>query len=113
VGGTGNKLDDEPEAFIYTSDGRRDPFVSLVNKTGDLAETVPNAKEQMMDLIKSINVDGILWDKEMPLAMINKEIHKIGDIINKLTVKEITPESVTFSYDDVTYTITIIEKKNF
>lgn len=101
------------EVFVYNRDERRDPFVSLINKSGDYKDTVPNAKEEMMDLIKFISVGGIIWDDEMPLAMINNEIHKIGDIVNNLTITQITSESVTFGYADLTHTITIIEKKDF
>ncbi|MFH1061801.1 MAG: hypothetical protein V1747_02815 [Candidatus Omnitrophota bacterium] len=108
-----NKGEEETEVFVYTRDERRDPFVSLIDKSGDYRDNVPSTKEEMMDLIKLIKIGGILWDEEMPLAMINNEIHKIGDIINNLTIKQITPESVTFSYSDLTHTITIIEKKNF
>ncbi|MBU1043823.1 MAG: hypothetical protein KJ915_05430 [Candidatus Omnitrophica bacterium] len=105
--------DESTEVFVYTRNERPDPFVSLINKSGDFKDNVPSAREEMMDLVQLIKVDGILWDSQMPLVMINKEIHKIGDIVNRLTVKEITAESVTFAYSDLTYTITIIEKKYF
>lgn len=101
------------EVFVYNRDERRDPFVSLINKSGDYKDAVPNAKEEMMDLIKFINVGGIIWDDEMPLAMINNEIYKIGDIVNNLTITQITSESVTFGYADLIHTITIVEKKDF
>ncbi|MBU1085960.1 MAG: hypothetical protein KKD05_00395 [Candidatus Omnitrophica bacterium] len=107
------KNDESSEVFVYTSDERRDPFISLITKSGDYKDNVPSTKEEMLDLIKLIKVDGILWDSEMPLVMINKEIHKIGDIINNLIIKKITTESVTFAYSDLTHTITIIEKKDF
>ncbi len=105
--------DESTEAFVYTADERRDPFISLINKSGEFKDNVPSAQEELNELIETIKVDGILWDDQMPLAMINKEIYKIGDIINQLKIVNITDESVVFGYADLTHTITIIEKKDF
>ena len=105
--------DESTEIFVYTADERRDPFISLINEDGNFKDNVSSAKEELEKLIKTVKVDGILWDEQIPLAMINKGIHKIGDIINGLTVKNITEESVIFGYADLTHVITIIEKKDF
>jgi len=106
-------VEESTEVFFYTADERRDPFISLINKSGNFKDNVPSAREELNNLIEIIKVDGILWDEQQPLAMINNEIHKIGDVINKLTVKNITDESVTFGYADLTHTITIVEKKDY
>ncbi len=106
-------FDVKVEEFVYLKNDRRDPLISLIDKKGLIKEDIPNQKEDMMDLIKFVKVDGILWDNKMPLAMVNNEIKKIGDIVNELTIKEITTESVVFEYFDLTHTITIIEKKDF
>lgn len=108
-----NSFDTDIEAFVYSRNDRRDPFALLISKSGDIKREVHTQNEGMMQFVKDIKVAGIIWDEEMPLAMINNEIYKIGDVINQLTVKNITTESVVFDYFDLTHTITIIEKKDF
>jgi hypothetical protein len=108
-----DELDERAEVFVYERNDRRDPLISLIDKAGGVKESSQNKEAEMMESVATVKVGGILWDEDMPLAMINNDIHKIGDVVNRLTVKDITADSVTFGYEDLSHTITIIEKKDF
>ena len=65
----------------YTSWGRN-PFT--LQKTSSMT-------------VKGLILDGIMWDKEKPMAIINGEIVKIGDRIGDNIVVEIKQDSVILS----------------
>ena len=99
--------------FIYTRDGRPDPFLRMLSSKGLVKEMGPSKREEMMKYIGQIKVNGILWDDAMPVVMINSKMKKEGEEIQNLTVKEINPNGVILGYHDLTYEILLIKKKDF
>jgi hypothetical protein len=63
-------------------------------------------------LLAKIVVNGVLWDENQPLVMVNNKIYKQGDAIDGgLTIKSITADSVEFAYFELTYTVSLIDKQ--
>ncbi len=106
-----NELAESTEKFIYTDDGRSDPFISLLSSEGLIKESGLSSNEEMSDYLKNLKVSGIMWDETMPVIMINKKMHKVGDVVEHLTIKEINVNSVILEYKTLTHEIVLIKKK--
>lgn len=105
------QFDGNQKKFIYKQDDRPDPFIPLLSSKGLVKEMGPSTKEEMMNNIKLIKVSGIMWDDAQPIAMINKKMRKVGDVVEKLTIKKININGVVFGYHDQTHEIVLIKKK--
>ncbi len=68
--------------FVYKADGRPDPFVPLLNKEGMEKNSGLSKKEEIMDLINQLKINGVLWDAQQPIVMINNKVYKKGDVVN-------------------------------
>ncbi|MFH1092688.1 MAG: hypothetical protein V1739_00875 [Candidatus Omnitrophota bacterium] len=99
------------DKFIYTRDGRNDPFLPLLSAKGLVQETGPSTKEDMMQYVSKINVSGILWDETMPFVVINNKMRKEGDVVENLTIKKINVNGIILGYLDLTHEIILIKKK--
>lgn len=98
------------EKFIYTADDRPDPFISVFDENLGIEE-VHSQKQDMLDKIKQLNINGILWDEENPLVMINAEIFKESDTIEgDLKIKKIENNKIVFEYQEYTHEIYLIEE---
>ena len=49
---------------------------------------------------KAINIEGIMWDKKNPKAIINGDIFGIGETVESKTIVDIRPNSVIIKGDD-------------
>jgi len=102
------------EKFIYPEQTMIDPFVSLLTTAGTLkSEEGPTLQEQFQERLRKIHVNGVLWDKDNPLVMINNEIHKPGDIIAGVLVETITANGIMLKYKGLTKSISLIDEKYF
>ena len=97
--------------FVYDAQKRPDPFVPLLDNEGDIKYTELSHNDEFIRRIKKIEVNGVFWDEDMPLVMINNKILKQGDLIEGLTVITINEENVEFKFFDLTHTVSLIEKK--
>ena len=68
----------------------RDPFVL----EGELAQG-----------IKGLVLDGIVWDEQNPLAMINDEVLRVGDTIGNSRIVNITQTEVTLKEGGSKFTL--------
>ena len=55
--------------------------------------------------LEGLLLNGIVWDKENPYAIINNDVVKIGDKIGDITVVEINEESVVMEEDGEQHTL--------
>jgi len=102
------------EKFIYPEQAMIDPFVSLLTTKGTLkSEEGPTLQEQFQERLRKIHVNGVLWDKDNPLVMINNEIYKPGDIISGVLVETITANGIMLKYKGLTKSISLIDEKYF
>jgi len=84
------------ESFNYEDKGRRDPFLSLVDKNGNyLLET------ELLYSSSELQLSGILWDPQgKSSALINNQVVKVGESIFGFVIKDIRKESVIVLKDD-------------
>ena len=75
------------EKNLWRKEWGRDPFVSVDSSAGVIGLT-------------DIKISGIVWDKTRPLAVINGEVHTVGDTIKGHTIVEIKVSSVILSAGD-------------
>ena len=55
-------------------------------------------EEAVADPFADLNLSGIIWDKNRPLAIINDQLVGEGDRINNTIVEDITKETVLLTY---------------
>ena len=92
------KADEDAEPLIstavgYVSSNLRDPFVwfGSRNKTED--------KEQASGVSPpTISLEGMVWDSQMPQAIINGQIAKAGDTVSGCKIIQIDRDGVMVSY---------------
>jgi type IV pilus assembly protein PilP len=94
-----------PDVYTYNPEGRRDPFVSLLLRGGDLKPTRESRPDGLPGLlISEISLRGILKDKTGFVAMVSGPDNKThiirgNDKVFDGSVKAITADSVIFSQD--------------
>ncbi len=84
----------EEEDTIWDSEWGKDPFGAMMLANG-------------MPALSDLTVTGIVWDKANPLAVINGEVHTIGDTINGHTILNIRESSVVLSMGEGKYELPI------
>ena len=85
----------------YEDQGRRDPFIPLVDEQGRyLLDT------EVLYSSDEVKLSGILWDPQGESSvLINNQIVKIGESVNGFTLERITKDSITISKHGKEYTI--------
>lgn len=89
-----------PPVFLYDSEGRRDPFVPVIEKKlspeEDLTTQIPQgtlAKPKEVALESEYTLVGLVWDEEKAFATIRSQagtwIVKEGDLLGEFLVLEI------------------------
>ena len=58
---------------------------------------------------EGLNLTGIIYDEESPVAVINDVIVKKGDVVEGVTVLEIRRESVVLEKEDKSYTLELLK----
>ena len=99
--------------FIYQPEGRPDPFIPLLDSTGFLKEKGLSQQQEFNNRLTKIKINGVFWDKEMPVVMINGKFYKQNDEIFEVKIKEINYDSVVLEYYELKHEISLIEKKKF
>lgn len=89
------------EKFIYDSGGRRDPFVSLLDKDSPTGlRRIFTPPEVKVELPVEITLKGILQKGEKFFAIINDEVMQKGDKIDEVEIKEIEKDKVILEYNE-------------
>ena len=95
-----------PPVFLYESEGRRDPFVPLIEKKKPPEEELETqisqvtleveAKPKEVTRSSEFTLVGLVWGRQEPLALIQGQagawIVKERDLIGEFLVLEIKPE---------------------
>ena len=100
------------EVFIYDANGNPDPLVPLLDQAGEDLSDGPSKEEELALRIQRINVNGVVWDEDMPLVMINHKIYKKGDKVIDLLIETINEDSVILSFKGLPRKISLIQKNN-
>ncbi|MFH0855057.1 MAG: hypothetical protein V1869_00865 [Candidatus Omnitrophota bacterium] len=81
------------EDFVYQPKGRRNPFIPLVTKDGQLLK-LDRERESLPD---GLSVDGIIYDKQgVSYALVNGRVIGVGDYAGDYRVLKIEDYKVTF-----------------
>ena len=94
----------------YTADNFRDPLrPQIVRPKAEEAEglvAIEEEKPKVSEML-SLSLQGIIWNPDNPLAIINNSVVKIGDILlvpkdsettEEVTIMDITKDEVTIIY---------------
>ncbi len=57
--------------------------------------------------LEGLVLNGIMWDKDNPFAIINSDVVKVGDKVRSMAVVEITETSVILEYQGKKYTLNL------
>jgi len=88
------RLAAQEQKYIYTPEGKRDPFVPLVSPAGYLI----NLEEEEN---AAIRLEGIMYDPSgNSMAIINGELLKVGEGINGAVVSKIEPAKIVVIKDN-------------
>ncbi|MDD3296342.1 MAG: hypothetical protein PHU64_03170 [Candidatus Omnitrophica bacterium] len=85
------------------NDSARDPFEPLVNKAGFIL--IPKEID-----VTGLAVQGIIYSKDLPLAIINGEVVKQGDYIGDYNVVQIEVKRVILKKGNESFTLTLEEE---
>lgn len=75
----------------YKAEDLKDPFEGYIKEKGE--EVIPESQRDMP--LPSLTVQGIIWGGNLPQAIINNKVVKIGDMIEGVRVTEINKSGVT------------------
>lgn len=97
--------EEQNDAWTYNSQGRRDPFLPLVDKNGFyLADTTLLSPDEL-------SLSGILWDPQgKSSALINNQMVTVGKFIYGFIIKDIAKDSVTLFKDGKEYVIKLSQQ---
>lgn len=102
-------------AYTYRSEGRRDPFVSLLGRGSDAKPGGSRPAGASGLLIGEINIKGIIRDRSGFIAMVQGAdnrtyVVRAGDRLMDGTVKAIVEDAVVFS-QDVNDPLSLVKQK--
>lgn len=80
----------------YLGEQFRDPFESYLPE-------VDLEKSLIAQEFEKLKLTGIIWGSDMPLAIINDKVYKIGDSILGAKIVEIDKKGVLLDYKGKTY----------
>jgi hypothetical protein len=85
----------------YTGfEAKRNPF-TLPDKLARVLEkpgTLPGEEKEKTIKLPPIDIQGIIWAKNMPQAIVNNAVMKAGDYIGEFEIKEITRTGLILFY---------------
>ena len=89
------------EEFVYDSTGKRDPFISLLDKDSPTGlRRIFTRPDAQVKLPVKVTLKGILQKGKQFFAIINGEVMKKGDKINGVEIKEIEKDKVILEYGE-------------
>jgi hypothetical protein len=94
------------EPFVYNGKGKRDPFIPLIR-----TQVRSYSGLDTIETVEDVNLEGIIWDPAADsIAILNGVIVREGDVINNVTIVEITPQQVRLLINEEEFQI-YLEKK--
>jgi hypothetical protein len=82
----------------YTASDLRDPFKSFLPKT-----SVSRSSSVILREISRLDLSGIMWGEDLPLAIINGKVYKVGDSISGIKIVEISKQGVLLKYQEESF----------
>ena len=91
--------------FVYNTHGKRDPFIPLISE--DKTIMGRDGWSFISSKLPELKIEGVLFDKIKPLAIINDKIVAIGDNIGNCKIVSITREEIVIRYMNKEYSVKI------
>ncbi|MDP8233529.1 MAG: hypothetical protein P9M06_01830 [Candidatus Saelkia tenebricola] len=82
----------------YTGDQFRDPFQSYLPEAN-----ISKSKKAVFKKLKELNLTGVIWGGDLPLAIINDQVYSVGDSILEVEIMEINKTGVLLKYGEEAY----------
>ena len=95
--------------FVYNTHGKRDPFIPLISENKTIMDQA--SWSFISSKLPELRIEGVLFDKTKPLAIINDKIVTKGDNISNCKIVSITREEIVISYMDKEYSVKISRDK--
>jgi len=92
------------------ADIRPDPFVSLLPVKDEQKKAEEKAKTPQPP---AISIEGALWDSDMPQAIIDGDVYKVGETLKSIDAKiyKIEKNRVFIFYEGILYEMKVTGKK--
>ena len=87
---------------VYRAQDLRDPFKG---QGGSQQGTEPTEKPVEKKPLPALTVQGIIWGGNLPQAIINNKVLKVGDTIEGVRVKSIGKDGITVLFEDSEYSL--------
>ena len=84
--------------FKYTGDELRDPFKSYLPET-----EVGRSRAVVSRQLGKLHLRGVIWGGNLPLAIINDKVYRVGDSISGMKIIDINKTGVLLQYKEETY----------
>lgn len=102
----------DQERFIYDSRNKRDPFISLLDSNSPTGlRTVFTRPGEQVTLPVEIKLSGILWNGKEYFAIINEEVLKKGQYVEKVKIAEIEKDRVIVEYLGQNFAVPLRKEK--
>ncbi len=90
-----------PSALVYA----RNPFTQMLPKTdnkGQIRDYYKDKSASSEEVNLTVRVDGVFWGVEVPQAIIDGQVYKVGDKLKNSTavITKIEKNSVTIIYKE-------------
>ena len=89
------------EKVEYKADESADPF-AVGEQAAEPAKPVVVEKKPLPPL----EIQGLIWGGNLPQAIVNNKVVRVGDTIDSARVTDINKEGIWFSYDGQSYNLT-------
>ncbi|MCP4649321.1 MAG: general secretion pathway protein GspB [PVC group bacterium] len=97
-------------AIKYTGfEAKRDPFgvPAIIEKMLLKPDIAIGAGQEEVIKLPSIFVQGIIWSKRRPQAIVDNNVLKVGDYIKEFEIKEIKRKSIELFYKGKTFSVPV------
>ena len=84
--------------FQYTGSELRDPFKSYLPKT-----EIGKTRAAISQELGKLHLTGVIWGGDLPLAIINDKVYRVGESILGIKIIEINKTGVLLQYKEETY----------
>lgn len=105
----------EKKELVYSADNFRDPFMPQIGKGSSESDRATSYGSTEETKFPDLKVQGMVWNSDMPQAIINNQVFNVGDEIEGAKIVEINKNGVRLIFKTKSYelkpTISVGKKK--
>lgn len=88
---------------VYKAEGLRDPFQNPLTEASKPAAKPEGAAVAERHAPPSLSVQGLIWGGNIPQAIVNNKVVKVGDAIDGARVISIDKNGITVLFEETEY----------